>query len=488
MKKNILFLLFILPFSILLLNAQKHDYNWTMGYDNGQPISSEWGGMTVNFNTTPPTSLKVNRQLNFDSFGAACSDSVGTLLFYSNGIAIHNYLDELMENGDSINFGQFWTGSVAGGYSSCGGFALPFPGHPNQYYFFYSGFDYEPTLQDIRNSPFYYAIVDMNANGGKGKVLSKNQVVMSGDVGWPVACKHGNGRDWWITNFVNNVPSQITFLLSPDGLSAPSEQIIGPNFSLFEEEFISKPVFSPDGRTYIRHDGNVGPRIMDFDRCTGIFSNLRLLPYPEEIFSWSASFSPDSRFLYLTKPTVVWQLDITATNISASLDTIARYNVSYCPTPSADTRVWSSQEGPDGKIYTINFSNAQCMGRIEQPSLPGLASNMAYGSFDLPRWSILTTCHFPNYRLGENENSPCDTLNFQQTGSGFFKSTYLEQDKKPNHGQSNDYTILPMLSATPSAEARAEKQAQGDLQKIMYERWLLRDEPKAKARKKNKTQ
>jgi hypothetical protein len=41
-----------------------------------------------------------------------------------------------------------------------------------------------------------------------------------------------------------------------------------------------------------------------------------------------------------------------------------------------------------------------------------------------------------------------------------------------------------MLHATPSAEARAEKREQGNLQKLMYERWLRRDEPGARAREK----
>jgi hypothetical protein len=124
------------------------------------------------------------------------------------------------------------------------------------------------------------------------------------------------------------------------------------------------------------------------------------------------------------------------------------------------------------------------MSRIEQPLLPGLAANMAFGAFDLSRYNDLTTYTFPNYRLGENENSPCDTLNLQQPNDGFFKSPYQEQAAKPNSNQANDYTILPMLHATPSAEARAEKREQGNLQKLMYERWLRRDEPGARAREK----
>jgi hypothetical protein len=484
MKNSLFFvLLFALWHSVVV--AQKHDYNWVAGYANPQPASSQTGGITIDFNIIPPIANKHGRILNFKSFGVACSDSSGNLLFYSNGIAIHNYLDELMENGDTINPGQFWQGSTFGGYAGFGGFVLPFPGHPNQYYWFYNGFDFEDSLFDSRFNPFYYALIDMNANDGKGKVLLKNQVLLNGDPGWPAACKHGNGRDWWITCYESNIASQVTYLLSPDGLSPAVEQPIGPVF--IDNENISKSVFSPDGRIYIRHDGSNGPRIMDFDRCTGQFSNLRWLPYPDEIFSWSASFSPDSRFLYLTKPTVVWWLDLKAANISASFDTLALYNGGYCPTPSWRTTIWMTQEAPDGKTYAINNPASTCMGILEQPGLPGLAADMNYGGFELPRWNSSTTCHFPHYRLGISVGSPCDTL-AAATGPGselFYQTNYVPSSvKAASKGSEIDYVILPTVHATPSAEARAEKRQMGDLGKVLYERMLRRGEQNMKEDKK----
>jgi hypothetical protein len=462
--------------------AQKHDYNWLFGGRNPPLATPGWGGAVIDFKTTPPTLIEQDRALNFSIFSAACSDSSGNLLFYSNGISIHNYMNELIENGDTINPGSFWETSKEGGYSSLGGFALPFPGHPNQYYWFYNALFYHDSLLDVQFSPFYYALIDMNANNGKGKVLLKNQILLNGDPGLPAACKHGNGRDWWITSYESNIASQITYLLSPDGLGPAVEQPIGPAFT--DNEGVSKSAFSPDGRTYIRHDGSNGPRILDFDRCTGLFSNLRLLPYPEEIFSWSASFSSDSRFLYLTKPTVVWWLDLKAANISASFDTLARYNGGYCPNT---TRICITQEAPDGKIYATNNALGKCMSRIEQPGLPGLAADMNYGGFELPRWNDVSSFTFPNYRLGISVGSPCDTL-AAATGPGselFYQTNYVPSSvKAASKGPEMDYMILPTVHATPSAEARAEKRQMGDLGKVLYERMLRRGEQNMKEDKK----
>ncbi len=46
-----------------------------------------------------------------------------------------------------------------------------------------------------------YHIVDMNANGGMGKLIQKNMSLLTNvemaKVGM-MACKHANGYDWWL--------------------------------------------------------------------------------------------------------------------------------------------------------------------------------------------------------------------------------------------------------------------------------------------------
>ncbi len=469
-------------FAPLDLLAQKHDYHWLYGYNPGG-TNSAFRNADIDFNYTPPHVDPSNTPINFNLSSAAMSDSAGTLLFYTNGIALYNAAHQLIENGDTINPGEWWQSSINMGYAHFfGGFTLPYPNHPDEYVFFHAGLVYDDDSSYVRENVFYYTLIDMAANNGKGKVLLKNQILLEGDLGWPAACKHGNGRDWWITIYDLGNPEQQTFLLSPTGITGPFTQTIGPVFP--ERENIGKCVFSPDGNTYIRHDGNNGPRIMRFNRCTGLFSNLRLLPYPENtaVFSWSAAISPDSRFLYLSKPTVVWSLDLQVTNPLVSyLDTLARYNGSYCPEPWS-TRFFAMQEAPDGKIYASNYENSsRCMNVIGQPLLPGLAADVAFGGFELPIWNGITSSHFPHYRLGASEGSPCDTLNLQAPEGGFYTSPYPAQTLAEQRGSADDYVIWPVVPGEPSEAARREEQEYGDLKKVIYRQWLHRNDPDVRA-------
>ena len=487
MRTNTLVIFFLFCF-LVDAAAQKHDYIWPFGYLNSpsNPPNSPYGGAYIDFNQVPTAGVKNNRVLNFGLAGSACSDSSGKLLFYTNGLAIHNHLDKLIENGDTINPGYWWDSAGNYGYSNgMGSFPLPYPGHPNTYVYFHTGVIFDVDSSYVRHSPLYYTIIDMNANGGEGKVIQKNQILLEGDLGWPAACKHGNGRDWWITLYKPNHPEQITFLLSQSGISGPIVQSIGP--ALYPE-FYGKCLFSPDGRTYVRHDGNNGPRLMNFDRCTGLFSNLRILAYPDEIYSWSAAFSPNSRYLYLSKPSLVTRIDLLANNINTSFDTLGRYNLSHCATDPSETRVFQMQEGPDGKIYCSSDGDSRCITRIEQPLLPGLAADLYYGGFDLPRSHLYTICHFPNYRLGEWEGALCDTINFQQPGDGFYASRYTPSEANAEKSLlSEPYKIFP-VACEPNEAARKEKNELGDMRKLEYNLWLNRkDAIETKSRPYSKT-
>ncbi len=55
---------------------------------------------------------------------------------------------------------------------------LPLPGSPKIYYLFYKAVI---RISDTElSSKFYYSIIDMSKNNGKGMVVEKNQLVMDG--------------------------------------------------------------------------------------------------------------------------------------------------------------------------------------------------------------------------------------------------------------------------------------------------------------------
>ena len=252
--------------------GQKHDYTWVYGYLNNPDTSSKVGGAIVDFKQRPPLHYKENRELNFDLFCAACSDSTGNLLFYSNG-------NQLIENGDTINPGSIWQSNQNFGYPSVyGGFALPAPGKQNCYYFFHLPFYFDNG--QIIESPLYYSFIDMNANNGEGKVMAKNQVLLQADLTHPRAVKHANGRDWWVLTAQGSEPLYYLFLISPEGVQGPMTQILGDPFPNVEARGIS--TFSPDGTFFARCDANNGLYLMDFNRCTGarMIKFIILLPEP----------------------------------------------------------------------------------------------------------------------------------------------------------------------------------------------------------------
>lgn len=103
-EKNI-GVLFLLSLPLLVI-GQKHDYIWMFGY-NSNATSSFPGieGMILNFNEIPFSVGYVQTVTNITVSNATIADASGNLLFYTNGCHIADKSHQIMENGDSLNFG-----------------------------------------------------------------------------------------------------------------------------------------------------------------------------------------------------------------------------------------------------------------------------------------------------------------------------------------------------------------------------------------------
>ena len=279
----------------------------------------------------------------------------------------------------------------------------------------------------------------MKANSDLGKVLVKNQILLDGNIMWPAAVKHANGRDWWIMGLQRADTKHYLFLLSANGIQLYSSQDIGPAFTT--EEYGNESLFSEDGNVYLRHDGKTAIRLYDFDRCSGLLSKLRIITYQEPLHSFYAAFSPGNRFLYLSRPGWVWSLDLQAPDLSASYDTVAHWELNFYPSYPWATAYGLNQLGPDRKVYWSNYGASQAMNMLHRPNLPGDAADCEEAAFILPRWSDLGINQFPNYRLGEWDGSPCDTLNAQKPGDGFVSTLYDAAEIS----RDTAYTILPPI-------------------------------------------
>lgn len=411
-------LLFLFLLQCMVSFAQKHDYQWIMGYksDFSNPY---FGKFVIDFNFRPPRIDTIRTNMNFSGFQVSCCDSSGALLFYSNGVKIYNKNHQLMENGNQLNPGSLADWQLDKGYSlGYAGLVVPAPGKSNQYYMIHVGLEYTGSY---KVNPLYYTTVDMNTNGGLGKVVAKNVVLDTGDFTTTVAVKHGNGRDWWIITAVANTGLQKVYLIDPSGIHPALVQDIG-TVPAFPPESAGLCFVSPNGNYYTRGQAIDGIRIMDFNRCTGELGNLRFIPKNNNMAGWI--YSPDSRFEFIQNTRFVGQIDIEELDAHAYLDTIV--HTDYWPDhfPPFYTLTGWSMMGPDQKVYSNSIVTTANLNVTNSPNLPGGACDFQLHGLIVSRYIDAPCFNLPNYRLGAWENSPCDTIPLVMGNFGFETTRY----------------------------------------------------------------
>jgi len=405
MKKILISAIFLLLYSST--QAQdKHGNVWVLGYGDTFLLGGvlPLGGMTMDFNTEPPTILKHSF---LSGFPLACiSDQNGKLLAYTSGCSVFNRKHQEMLNGDTLNPGTsyndfcndispeylLWQGSIF----------LPLPGHGDQYYLMHLARD------DEFGSPhrLYYTLIDTSLDKGLGGVVSKNNLVFQDSFlnNYVTATRHANGRDWWIIAMRNYRPHHYVWLLDPDGFHFQGLQEIGA-YSLHGLE--AQVAFSADGSKFIKNWPS-GLFIYDFDRCTGLLSNPVNISYDSTYdASGGVVTSANSRFLYLFGITKVWQYDFWATDFKASRQTVAVYDGFVSPNP---TGFFQAMLAPNGKIYSVSTSTNNVLHVIHHPEEPGLACDVEQHGVILPTLTGFLIPNMPNYRLGPLAGSPCDSL------------------------------------------------------------------------------
>ncbi len=336
-------------------------------------------------------------------------------MFYSNGIKVWNSANEVMENGDSLN----WCGLTEQNYNEGLGpnymICLPAPESSSLFYLVNARTDKDnsnPLLYPSKD--LVYSTVDITANNGMGKVIEKDKLIGQANLSaeFPNACKHANGRDWWHIAGEDTASIYYRTLLTPNGFSNLDIQEIGyqPPFYINYSDGGGQNMFSPDGSKYVDFDAWNGIRLFDFDRCTGELSNPVLVTFPEKlIFGAGAAISPNSRFLYVDSDTAIFQFDLWASDIASSIDTVAIWDGFYSPGTLNPTGFYLMQLMPDDKIYILVGSSSPYYHYIANPDVKGDNCNVVQHETELPS-RLINIPTFPNYRLYDLQGSPCDTL------------------------------------------------------------------------------
>ncbi len=402
MKKLILLLICTFLFSVLY--SQNHDFYWPMGYSSFTGDTT-FGRTVIDFNTEPPLVYREDRNPNIDVTVASYCDESGTMICYTNGIKIMNSNHEVMPNGEDFNTGPFVSNSIYTGYRvPLSEIFISVPGYPDSLVLFHVSIDID-DVHGVVGRTFHRSLLLFQEN--EWSVVYKNNplldsVTLNAEVS---AIRHANGRDWWVFCAAESHNRYYYFLFGKDKEIQIEETELNPEFPVLDAG--SYFVFSPDGTRMARYYVTNGVYIYDFDRCNGTFTNPVFVPLPNTTLGGGVSISPNSRFLYVMSNTEVFQFDLWAGDIAASQETVAVWDGFFYPFP---TTFFLSQLGPDGRVYINATNSTRMMHVIQYPDKKGLACEVRQHGLLLPTSNAFTMPHFPNYRLGPLDGSPCDTL------------------------------------------------------------------------------
>lgn len=416
----------ILSLIALNINAQDHlDRVWLAGY-NEYPGIQGYGQVKLRFVGDTILTETLDLNMNFESTMAVVADEQGNVLFYTNGCNVNNAERQPMSNGIGLNPGNIsdmvcpWKGYI----SPRGATALPAPGFSHLYYLIHMGVRYD-TIKRINYGPVYYSLVDMSQDGGKGVIVSKNNILADGLLEPYDIVRHGNGRDWWILVPEYETNHYRTFLLSPEGIEEQSYQEVG---SVLACKRIGSTAFSPNGNRYVRYQ-NCRAEVFDFDRCSGQLSHYRTIDPPEHLWGGGGvAFSPNGGSLFFTSQFIFWQTDLS--HVPAVPDTALMLDYDWGTVPHL------MQYGANGRIYLNEINRANYFSAVRNPgAMPGQDVGFKFADVLLPVASVRTLPHFPNYRLYDLPDSPCDTLGISVSAESPSSKSFDEIRINPNPAQ-----------------------------------------------------
>jgi gliding motility-associated-like protein len=305
-----------------------------------------------------PYSIANNAMIADEGCASVC-DTLGNLLFYTNGVAVYNRIHELMLNGDGL------LGHLSAVQSAI---IVPHPGNAALYYIFTTD-----ALEANFAKGYNYSIVDISHDGGLGEVVSKNNLLHSSCTERMAAVRHADGTSVWLITNDNNSNIFRAWLINCQGLQ-PVPVISASGTVMDQHLFVSTGMLkaSPDGKQICQthfpflSENSTPPnfiQLFDFNNLTGVLSNNRTIGFPDSKYT-SCEFSPNSKLLYLlrTHEKMVDQLEITLPGTAAII--ASRYSF------QTNSNNYGIQLAPDGKIYLAATSN-RFLAAINSPDSKG---------------------------------------------------------------------------------------------------------------------
>jgi hypothetical protein len=395
------FILLLLPCTAF---AQLWDQNIVLGYKGADPLITGNGGTLMTFSDTGKVLSQFNIKFIFNG-RAYISNAAGDLLMYSNGCEVMHAEHTQMVNGGQLGIGTpFYNSWCLPGFGmpSWSQIMFPAPGVSDRYIYLHNA-----LLDSEDRCIGLYATVDASAANGLGAVIDKNTKYLQDTIfSMTDACRHGNGRDWWVINGTFDGKGFTKHLFTPSGVVQIGKQNVGPVWK--SPVYAGSSDMSSDGTRYVRQNPKNGTDLFYFDRCTGVMIFDKHINFPTDTTYYSGiCFSPSGKYIYVTTAYNVWQMDITVPVPITTLTKVAEYDGYVEP---FGTYFLFPERAPDGKIYIPTSNGTLRLHTIHQPNAPGLACDLRQHDVLLPTYNGRPLMNTPNYRLFDLQGSPCDTL------------------------------------------------------------------------------
>jgi len=152
-----------------------------------------------------------------------------------------------------------------------------------------------------------------------------------------------------------------------------------------------------------------GIEILQFDRCSGTFTNP-IHDIVDSMYCGGVCFSPNSKLLYVSTYLHVYQYNLEDTNMTATKKIVASFDGFASPLPQCNATFYASWLAPDDKIYIIAQNCCDFVTVINSPdSLDSLCNIMPH-NVKLNGINTWTIPNYPNYELGPEAGTICDSL------------------------------------------------------------------------------
>jgi len=361
--------------------------NWAFGIEQG-----------LNFNGDSIKLIKtaINDTADYKykpGYSSTISDCNGNLLFYSNGNVVLNKNHKQMLNGRLITSGR----NNADISTNC--LIIPIPLSGTLYYFIYSNIQYG-GIHPEDSTGLFFALIDMNGDGGLGEVLFKDSLLNSikypsTNLAW---AKHINDTAIWLIAPTSET-SISAFLIDGNGfdMNAIKSAVLTQTFDNFATEKEKRQVgyikmangFNKMLCVNIQeYQTSLGTIVeYDFDNKTGKFSNPKAIlkhhDYDGGLILRNAQYSPNDSLVYAifdnwfnyTEYNALELYRLTQIDKHTLKQTIAfslnRYNLPA----QIKSLNWGIQKTPKGEMVACLASSLY---RIKHPNKLGTQADVIY--------------------------------------------------------------------------------------------------------------